>query len=66
MQEYFNKEGFDRILSRCTLFRLGVMRRKPDVKYTKTKDDIMKLSTIQQKLLEAAAPLVKAWWAFSV
>ena len=35
------------------------MRRKPDVKYTKTKDDIIKLSSIQQKLLEAAAPLVK-------
>ena len=35
------------------------MRRKPDVKYTKTNNDIMKLSNIQKQLLEAAAPLLK-------
>ena len=59
VQEFFNKEGFDRILVDAPCSGLGVMRRKPDVKYTKTKDDIIKLSSIQQKLLEAAAPLVK-------
>ena len=59
VQELFNKEGFDRILVDAPCSGLGVMRRKPDVKYTKTKDDIIKLSSIQQKLLEAAAPLVK-------
>lgn len=59
VQEFFNKEGFDRILVDAPCSGLGVMRRKPDVKYTKSKDDIIKLSSIQQKLLEAAAPLVK-------
>lgn len=59
VQELFNKEGFDRILVDAPCSGLGVMRRKPDVKYTKTKDDIIKLSSIQQKLLEEAAPLVK-------
>lgn len=59
VQELFNKEGFDRILVDAPCSGLGVIRRKPDVKYTKTKDDIIKLSSIQQKLLEAAAPLLK-------
>jgi len=59
VQDLFNKEGFDRILVDAPCSGLGVMRRKPDVKYTKTKDDIIKLSSIQQKLLDAAAPLVK-------
>ena len=59
VQELFNKEGFDRILVDAPCSGLGVMRRKPDLKYTKTKDDIIKLTSIQKKLLEAAAPLVK-------
>lgn len=59
VQALFNKEGFDRVLVDAPCSGLGVMRRKPDVKYTKTKDDIIKLSAIQQKLLEAVAPLVK-------
>ncbi|WP_110929371.1 16S rRNA (cytosine(967)-C(5))-methyltransferase RsmB [Bacillus massiliglaciei] len=57
--DHFSKEGFDRILVDAPCSGLGVMRRKPDVKYTKTKDDIMKLATIQEQLLEAAAPLLK-------
>lgn len=59
VQDYFNKEGFDRILIDAPCSGLGVMRRKPDLKYTKSKDDIMKLSIVQKKLLAAAAPLLK-------
>ncbi|MGE8079211.1 16S rRNA (cytosine(967)-C(5))-methyltransferase RsmB [Peribacillus loiseleuriae] len=59
IQELYNKEGFDKVLVDAPCSGLGVMRRKPDVKYTKTKDDIIKLSSIQNQLLEAAAPLVK-------
>lgn len=59
VQELFNKEGFDKVLVDAPCSGLGVMRRKPDVKYTKTKDDIIKLSSIQNQLLEAASPLVK-------
>lgn len=59
VQDHFSKEGFDRVLIDAPCSGLGVMRRKPDVKYTKTKNDIMKLSSIQKQLLEAAAPLVK-------
>ncbi len=35
------------------------MRRKPDMKYTKTEQDIERLSKIQQKLLASVAPLLK-------
>jgi 16S rRNA (cytosine967-C5)-methyltransferase len=59
VQDLFNQAGFDRILVDAPCSGLGVMRRKPDVKYTKTIDDILKLSAIQTELLEAAAPLVK-------
>lgn len=59
VQDHFSKEGFDRVLIDAPCSGLGVMRRKPDVKYTKTKNDIMKLSSIQKQLLESAAPLVK-------
>lgn len=58
--DLFNKEGFDRVLIDAPCSGLGVMRRKPDIKYTKTKDDILKLSAIQKNLLAAAAPLVKS------
>ena len=60
VQSMFNKEGFDKILVDAPCSGLGVMRRKPDVKYTKTENDIMKLSAVQTDLLAAAAPLLKA------
>jgi 16S rRNA (cytosine967-C5)-methyltransferase len=59
VQDLFNQAGFDRILVDAPCSGLGVMRRKPDVKYTKTIDDIRRLSVIQTELLQAAAPLVK-------
>ena len=65
-KNYLIKKDLTEFLVDAPCSGLGVMRRKPDVKYTKTKDDIIKLSSIQQKLLEAAAPLVKPWWAFSI
>ncbi len=37
----------------------GVMRRKPDIKYTKTRSDIERLSTIQHAIIKAVAPLLK-------
>ncbi|RFU63329.1 16S rRNA (cytosine(967)-C(5))-methyltransferase RsmB [Peribacillus glennii] len=57
--EIFHKEGFDRILVDAPCSGFGVMRRKPDVKYTKSQEDISRLSVIQEQLLEASAPLLK-------
>jgi 16S rRNA (cytosine967-C5)-methyltransferase len=35
------------------------MRRKPDLKYTKTEQDVKQLARIQQDILNAVAPLLK-------
>jgi 16S rRNA (cytosine967-C5)-methyltransferase len=35
------------------------MRRKPDLKYTKTEQDIMQLARIQLQILQAVEPLLK-------
>ena len=40
VQEHFEKESFDRILLDAPCSGLGVMRRKPDLKYTKKETDI--------------------------
>lgn len=59
LQEKFKLESFDRILLDAPCSGLGVMRRKPDMKYTKTEMDIKRLSTIQQDLLTSVTPLLK-------
>lgn len=57
--ERFEEESFDRVLLDAPCSGLGVMRRKPDIKYTKKEHDIEQLSIVQQNLLQAVAPLVK-------
>jgi 16S rRNA (cytosine967-C5)-methyltransferase len=59
LQEKFKVESFDRILLDAPCSGLGVMRRKPDMKYTKTEKDIERLSEIQQDLLTSVTPLLK-------
>ncbi|MGD6899802.1 16S rRNA (cytosine(967)-C(5))-methyltransferase RsmB [Bacillus infantis] len=59
VQEHFDEGSFDRILLDAPCSGLGVMRRKPDMKYTKKEEDIMHLQNVQLKLLEAVAPLLK-------
>lgn len=59
VQEHFEHESFDRILLDAPCSGLGVMRRKPDMKYTKKEEDIFKLATIQKNLLKAVSPLLK-------
>ncbi|MBM7692319.1 16S rRNA (cytosine967-C5)-methyltransferase [Peribacillus deserti] len=58
VQEIFGLGQFNRILIDAPCSGLGVMRRKPDIKYTKSQKDINSLSEIQLELLDAAAPLV--------
>ncbi|MBS4211896.1 MULTISPECIES: 16S rRNA (cytosine(967)-C(5))-methyltransferase RsmB [Neobacillus] len=59
LQEKFKQETFHRILLDAPCSGLGVMRRKPDMKYTKTEKDLERLSSIQQSLLTSVAPLLK-------
>ncbi|MGV2941057.1 16S rRNA (cytosine(967)-C(5))-methyltransferase RsmB [Mesobacillus sp. LC4] len=56
----FEKESIDRVLLDAPCSGLGVMRRKPDMKYTKQEQDLSQLQTIQLSLLESVAPLLKA------
>ncbi|WML49315.1 16S rRNA (cytosine(967)-C(5))-methyltransferase RsmB [Neobacillus sp. PS3-34] len=57
--EHFEEESFDKILLDAPCSGLGVMRRKPDIKYTKNEKDIIQLASIQQNLLNSVAPLIK-------
>ncbi|KAB2494742.1 16S rRNA (cytosine(967)-C(5))-methyltransferase RsmB [Priestia endophytica] len=55
----FERESFNRILVDAPCSGFGVIRRKPDIKYTKTEEDVMKLQHIQLEILSAVAPLLK-------
>ncbi|MFI8686322.1 16S rRNA (cytosine(967)-C(5))-methyltransferase RsmB [Rossellomorea sp. NPDC077527] len=57
--EKFEKESFDRILVDAPCSGLGVLRRKPDIKYAKKESDLHSLQKIQLDILSAVAPLLK-------
>ena len=53
------EDKFDRVLADVPCSGLGVLRRKPDIKWTKTESDTKELAEIQQKIFENAALYVK-------
>ncbi|MGM0749188.1 MAG: 16S rRNA (cytosine(967)-C(5))-methyltransferase RsmB [Bacillota bacterium] len=57
--EAFQAEEFDRILVDAPCSGFGVIRRKPDMKYSKTPEDSARLAKIQLSILREIAPLVK-------
>jgi 16S rRNA (cytosine967-C5)-methyltransferase len=57
--DHFANQQFDRILLDAPCSGLGVMRRKPDMKYTKKEEDLSRLQSIQFDLLKAVSPLLK-------
>ncbi|MCM3356979.1 MULTISPECIES: 16S rRNA (cytosine(967)-C(5))-methyltransferase RsmB [unclassified Psychrobacillus] len=57
--ELFPEQTFDRILVDAPCSGLGVMKRKPDIKYTKSEKDFDSLKPIQLKLLDEAYTLLK-------
>lgn len=52
-------EKFDRVLVDAPCSGLGLIRKKPDIKLTKTGNDIDELINIQREILAASADLVK-------
>lgn len=52
-------EIFDRVLVDAPCSGIGLLRRKPDIKYNKTKEDFIRLQKIQLEILNGVAPLVK-------
>ncbi|MDQ0227655.1 16S rRNA (cytosine(967)-C(5))-methyltransferase RsmB [Metabacillus niabensis] len=58
-RERFQPESFDRILVDAPCSGFGVLRRKPDIKYMKTSEDIERLAKLQLEILQEVAPLLK-------
>lgn len=61
VDEVFPDESFDRILVDAPCSGLGLMRRKPDIKYTKKERDLLNLQKIQLEILESVAPKLKKY-----
>lgn len=50
---------FDRILLDAPCTGFGVIRRKPDLKWQKTREDIKEIASLQAKLLEKVSSLLR-------
>ncbi|MCM3698379.1 16S rRNA (cytosine(967)-C(5))-methyltransferase RsmB [Paenibacillus macerans] len=59
LSDRFGPEAFDRILLDAPCSGLGVIRRKPDLKWAKTPGDIGEIAGVQQGLLDAVSGLLK-------
>lgn len=59
LQDRFPSGSFDRILLDAPCSGLGVIRRKPDIKWRKTEKELAELPDLQYELLVEAAGLVK-------
>ncbi|MEW9501354.1 16S rRNA (cytosine(967)-C(5))-methyltransferase RsmB [Jeotgalibacillus marinus] len=59
VKEQFQIESFDRVLVDAPCSGLGVLRRKPDIKYAKKEQDLTSLTSIQSSLLDSAVEMVK-------
>ena len=57
--EVFDAQSFDKILVDAPCSGLGLMRRKPDIRYQKSIDDIFSLQKVQLDILNNVAPLLK-------
>ena len=55
----FRNHSFDRVLIDAPCSGLGALRRRPDARWRISEQDIVDLAGIQQRLLNAAAPLVR-------
>jgi len=60
LTELYELSSFDRILVDAPCSGLGVIRRKPEIKYNKTQADIDGLTSIQSDLLDTARELIKS------
>ncbi|MGG4032205.1 16S rRNA (cytosine(967)-C(5))-methyltransferase RsmB [Paenibacillus cisolokensis] len=55
----FDPASFDVVLLDAPCTGFGVIRRKPDIKWTKSPEDIAAIADLQRRLLETAAALVR-------
>ncbi|AWB45164.1 16S rRNA (cytosine(967)-C(5))-methyltransferase RsmB [Paenibacillus sp. CAA11] len=59
LPQRFEPASFDRILLDAPCSGLGVIRRKPDLKWAKTTEDVEAISLLQRELLDAVSGLLK-------
>ncbi|MCG7342819.1 16S rRNA (cytosine(967)-C(5))-methyltransferase RsmB [Sporosarcina sp. ACRSL] len=59
LDSIYEPASFDRILVDAPCSGLGVIRRKPEIKYNKTEQDLESLADIQEQLLDTAYRLLK-------
>lgn len=59
LDEKFPAASFDRILLDAPCSGLGVIGRKPDLKWTKTEGDIAEIAALQRSILQAVHKLLK-------
>jgi len=59
VEQEFGKESFDRVLVDAPCSGFGVIRKKPEVLYTKKMKTVQTLAKLQLELLNAAAKVVK-------
>lgn len=52
-------ESFDRVIVDAPCSGLGLVRKKPDIKYTKTMEEVMELAKLQRKILGICQSYVK-------
>ncbi len=57
--DVYSKESFDRILVDAPCSGLGLMRRRPEIRYNKTLADIKNLQKLQLEILNAASKVLK-------
>jgi 16S rRNA (cytosine967-C5)-methyltransferase len=56
----FREASFDAVLIDAPCSGLGTVRRDPDIKWKRSADDLPRFAAEQRRLLERAAPLVRA------
>jgi len=57
--KWWDGQKFDRILLDAPCSALGVIRRHPDIKVLRKMEDMAKLQTLQQQILDAVWPLLE-------
>lgn len=53
------KESFDKILLDVPCLGIGVLKRKPDIKWQRKKEDIQEITKVQEQILETCSKYLK-------
>lgn len=60
LQNWWNKEKFDRILLDAPCSATGVIRRHPDIKFLRTKEEVNNINALQVELLKSLWKTLKS------